>query len=305
MSIPAEVLLREFLSHLSGERRLADKTVESYQRDIAYFLGFQTEHLGRPLKSDDLAALTPRDFRAYLASRRRGEKPLGPRSIARLLSALRTFYRYLERRYGLKNSALALIQAPRAKRSLPKPVSARAAKDLIAGCDSADSAPWVAARDAAVLTLLYGAGLRISEALALTGADHPLPDVLRITGKGGKTRIVPVLPAAKDAVSDYVKKCPHIIRQDGALFLGVRGKTLQPAIIQRHMQLLRCALGLPQSATPHALRHSFATHLLAGGGDLRAIQDLLGHASLSTTQIYADVDMTGLMKVYDKAHRRA
>ena len=304
MTIAADTLLATFLAHLAGERRLADKTVEAYGRDISGFLTFQTEHLGGAVTSDDLAGLTPRDFRAYLAARR-SRDDLGARSVARLLSALRTFYRYLERRYGLKNSALSLISAPRAKRNLPKPVSARTAQEMINGGGIIDELPWVEARDAAVLTLLYGAGLRISEALNLTGSAHPMPDVMRITGKGGKTRIMPILPAIRDAVAEYVRLCEHIITPDGPLFLGVRGGKLQAAIIQRKMQKLRGALGLPDSATPHALRHSFATHLLAGGGDLRAIQELLGHASLSTTQIYADVDMTGLRKVYDKAHRRA
>jgi integrase/recombinase XerC len=314
MSIDVDILLKSFLSHLSGERRLADKTVEAYARDISAFLGFQTGHLGHPVTSDDLRALEPRDFRAYLASRRRGDNPLGARSIARLLSALRTFYHYLERRYGIKNSALALISAPRAKRSLPKPISITAAKELLkvaATTKTNDKAPpWVAARNVAVLTLLYGAGLRISEALALTGADANLPEILRIKGKGGKTRIVPILPAARDAVADYVRlydldpNTPYI-EPDAPLFRGVRGGALQPAIIQRKMQNLRGALGLPESATPHALRHSFATHLLAGGGDLRAIQELLGHESLSTTQIYADVDSSALMTVHKANHPRA
>ncbi|MEE9346608.1 MAG: tyrosine recombinase XerC [Robiginitomaculum sp.] len=313
MSRPADILLKNFLAHLSGERRLADKTVQAYQRDISAFLAFQTEHLGRLPTGKDLARLEPRDFRAYLASRRRGDTPLGARSIARLLSALRTFYHYLERRYGLKNSALALISAPRAKRSLPKPISISAAKELLAVAATPDNnkAPaWVAARDVAVLTLLYGAGLRISEALALTGADRGLPEIIRIKGKGGKTRIVPILPAARDAVAQYAALYERsadtaLLSPDGPLFRGVRGRALQPAIIQRKMQSLRGALGLPQSATPHALRHSFATHLLAGGGDLRAIQELLGHESLSTTQIYADVDASALMAVHKANHPRA
>ncbi len=302
--MPADHLLQSFLAHLSGERRLADKTIEAYGRDISGFLQFQTGHLGGNVTSKHLAALTPRDFRAFLSARR-SQDDLGARSVARLLSALRTFFRYLDERYGIKNSALSLISAPRAKRSLPKPVSAQAAKDLINGGGIVDELPWVEARDAAVLTLLYGAGLRISEALSLTGDAHPLPDVMRITGKGGKVRVMPILPAIRDAVAEYVRLCPHILAPDSPLFRGVRGGKLQAAIIQRKMQKLRGALGLPDSATPHALRHSFATHLLSAGGDLRTIQELLGHASLSTTQIYADVDMTALRKVYDKAHRRA
>ena len=304
MPVSADQLLTDFIAHLSGERRLADKTVEAYGRDISGFLGFQTEHLGGAVTGKHLAGLSPRDFRAYLAHRRSADD-LGARSVARLLSALRTFFRYLDERHGIKNSALSLISAPRAKRSLPKPVSAQAAKDLINSGGICDEPPWVEARDAAVLTLLYGAGLRISEALSLAAGAHPLPDVLRITGKGGKVRVLPILPAIKDAVAEYMRLCPHILSPEEPMFRGVRGGPLQPAIIQRKMQKLRGALGLPDSATPHALRHSFATHLLAGGGDLRTIQELLGHASLSTTQIYADVDMTALRKVYDKAHRRA
>jgi len=304
MSKQADTLLQSFLAHLTGERRLADKTVEAYARDISGFLQFQTEHLGGAVTAKHLAGMSPRDFRAYLAARRTRDD-LGARSIARLLSALRTFFRYLDDRHGIKNSALSLISAPRAKRSLPKPVSPQAARDLIDGGGITDDAPWVEARDAAVLTLLYGAGLRISEALSLPASAHPLPDILRITGKGGKVRVLPILPAIKQAVAEYVRLCPQVLAPDAPLFRGVRGGKLQPAIVQRKMQKLRGALGLPDSATPHALRHSFATHLLAGGGDLRTIQELLGHASLSTTQIYADVDITALRKVYDKAHRRA
>ena len=305
MSISADIALSEFLAHLSGERRLSDKTVEAYSRDISAFLGFQTQHLGRLPTISDLGALKPVDFRAYLASRRKGHASLSARSVARLLSALRTFYRYLERRYGVKNSGLSLIKSPRVKRSLPKPISASNAKAVIAAADDIDKLPWIAARNIAVITLLYGAGLRISEALSLTADDLPLRDVLPIKGKGGKVRIVPLLPAVRDAVDDYIHKCPYVMDNETSIFRGLRGKALQPAIIQREMQNLRSALGLAQSATPHALRHSFATHLLAGGGDLRTIQELLGHASLSTTQIYADVDSAQLLKVYDQAHPRS
>lgn len=305
MTITADIALSEFLAHLSGERRLADKTVEAYSRDITAFLGFQTRHLGGIPSLTDLGALKPVDFRAYLAARRGGEDGLSARSVARLLSALRTFYRYLERRYGVKNASLSLISSPRARRSLPKPIAAQSAKDLIAAADDLDKLPWIAARDMAVMTLLYGAGLRISEALGLTGDDLPLGEVLAIEGKGGKVRIVPILPVIRAAIDDYVRQCPYIMEAGAPIFRGLRGKGLQPAILQREMARLRGALGLPQSATPHALRHSFATHLLAGGGDLRTIQELLGHASLSTTQIYADVDTGQLLSVYDKAHPRA
>lgn len=299
-------ILGNFISHLADERQLSEKTVSAYAADISRFFGFLTEHQGHGPTLPALAALAPRDFRAYLAYRRSGNAPLGSRSMARLLSALRTFYRFLDERYGVSNSALNLISAPRRGRSLPKPLTVSGAKTLLSeAATDPDIAPWVAARDTAVLTLLYGAGLRISEALSLTANDMPLGAALTIKGKGAKERRLPILPVIKQSLDTYVRLCPFALTGDDPVFRGVRGKALQPAIIQRRVQHLRNALGLPDSATPHALRHSFATHLLAGGGDLRSIQDLLGHASLSTTQIYADVDASRLLSVHAKAHPRA
>jgi len=303
--IPAPEILALFLSHLSGERRLSDKTVEAYQRDLSSFLGFMSDHLDKPINLKILASLKPIDFRAYLAFRRRGDTPLSPASMQRQLSAIRTFYRYIERRWDIKNAALPLIKGPRAKRSLPKPLSIGGAIELITeGALSGDEA-WIDARNTAVLTLCYGAGLRISEALGLTGGDLPLGQSLILTGKGGKTRMVPILPAIQKSVEKYVKLCPFSVPRDQPIFRGARGGVLRPEIIQKEVRKLRGALGLPETATPHALRHSFATHLLAGGGDLRTIQQLLGHASLSTTQRYTEVDAAGLMKVHKAAHPRA
>ena len=238
-----------------------------------------------------------------MADRRRDG--LSPRSLARALSALRTFFAYGRRRWGLENAALTLVESPKVGRSKPKPVSEDAARALLAETAARGGKDWVQARDAAVLLLLYGCGLRISEALGLMGRDHPLSDTLRITGKGSKTRIVPALPAVRDAAARYVELCPFDLEPDQPLFRGVRGGALGARTVQSLMQDLRNRLGLAPSATPHALRHAFATHLLAHGGDLRAIQELLGHASLSTTQVYADVETTRMMSVYDQAHPRA
>lgn len=308
--IPAEETLSIFLSHLSGERRLSDKTVEAYQRDISAFLGFMAGHLDEALHLAKLAELKPMDFRAYLAHRRRGDRPLSPASVQRQLSAIRTYYRYLERRWDVKNAALPLIKGPRAKRPLPKPLSVSGASEL-SGLKNKDGktlplpTDWIEARNSAVLALCYGAGLRISEVLGLTPQDLPLGRTLSLTGKGRKTRIIPILPAIKKMVEHYLKLCPYTLSPKGSIFFGARGKALSPRIIQGEVQKLRGALGLPETATPHALRHSFATHLLAGGGDLRTIQQLLGHASLSTTQRYTEVDTSALMNIHRKAHPRA
>ncbi len=294
-----------FLQHLRGERRLAGKTVEAYQRDIATFLGFLTVHLG---KNPDLRAITnlsSLDFRSYLAHRRSGTKGLSSTSLARNLSALRTFYRYIERRWDLKNDAIGLIKGPKPKKRLPKPISVSASRDLLAATELSDDRPWVAARDTAVITLLYGAGLRISEALSLTPQILPLRDSLRIEGKGGKTRLVPILPVINQAITTYTDLCPFVLETAKPLFRGIKGGTLGARAIQKKIRHLRSALGLPETTTPHALRHSFATHLLAGGGDLRTIQELLGHESLSTTQVYTDVDTAGLLNVHKRAHPRA
>jgi len=303
--ITAHDALGIFLQHLSGERRLADKTIEAYQRDLSSFLGFMGEHLGETLRLTHLESLKPMDFRAYLAHRRRGDTPLSPASIGRQLSAIRTFYRYIERRWDIKNSALALIKGPRTKRPLPKPLSVSGAKALVLEGTLESKEAWVDARNVAVLTLLYGAGLRISEALSLVRADVPLGESLTLTGKGGKTRRVPIIDKAREAVDRYVDICPYHLPPNEALFRGAKGGPLGARAIQLEVQKLRSALGLPETATPHALRHSFATHLLAGGGDLRTIQQLLGHESLSTTQRYTDVDSEALRAVHQAAHPRA
>lgn len=293
-----------WLANLRHERRLSEKTLEAYRRDLKQFLDFLTGHLGGPPGLHELGALRPADMRAFLARRRRDG--VGARTLGRGLAGIRSFLRFLEKR-GLANAAgINAMRAPRQPKSLPKPLSEQQAVAVTKADEHMALEPWVAARDAAVMALLYGCGLRISEALGLTPSD--LPDdaaALQVTGKGGKMRLVPLLAAARDAVRHYRALCPWHLPPDAPLFRGVRGGPLQPAIIQREMRKLRSALGLPDSATPHALRHSFATHLLAGGGDLRAIQELLGHASLSTTQIYTGVDTRRLLDAYRKAHPRA
>lgn len=294
-----------FLAHLRGERRLAENTVQSYQRDLTAFLGFLSGHVGHEISLGDLRQVTITDFRSYMAKRRRGEGGISASSLARNLSTLRVFFRYIERRWDIKNNAVSLIRGPRLAKRLPKPVSVDASKELLAYTATSDHRQWIAARDTAVLTLLYGAGLRISEALSLTGEHTDLADSLVITGKGGKSRLVPILPVIRQAISDYAKLCPHAILKDGPLFRAVRGGPLRPETIQSKIRHIRGALGLPETTTPHALRHSFATHLLAGGGDLRTIQELLGHASLSSTQVYTDVDTASLIKTHSAAHPRA
>lgn len=295
-----------FLAYLEEEKRFSAKSIEAYGRDVAAFLGFLATHLGEPVVVAHFESLTPADLRAYLAARRRGETRLGDRSLARALAAIRSFFRWLDVRAGIANARIGLVRGPRPKPLLPRPVGEDAAAALLAdAAEDEDAAPWIAARDAAVLTLLYAAGLRISEALSLRGRDHPLPDALRITGKGGKTRIAPVLPVARDAVTDYVAHCPYALDPEGPLFRGAKGGALSARVVQAKMRALRIRLGLADSATPHALRHAFATHLLAHGADLRAIQELLGHESLSTTQKYADVEAERLLAAYDAAHPRS
>jgi integrase/recombinase XerC len=293
-----------WIAHLRDERRFADNTLDAYQRDVAAFLGFLVGHLGQEPAGADLQALDPRDLRAYIAKRREGADALGDRSVARALAAIRSFYRYIERRHGLANGRLAIVRGPRLKRSLPRPVSEENSEALIAEAQAHEEA-WIGARDVALITLLYAAGLRISEALALTGADQPLPDALLVRGKGGKERLVPMLDAARAAVDAYVLACPYAQSADAPLFRAVRGGAMSARMAQAVLQRLRERLGLPASTTPHALRHSFATHLLANGGDLRAIQELLGHESLSTTQAYAGVDAKKILQSYRAAHPRA
>ena len=294
-----------WLAHLGGTRRLAAKTVEAYERDVRQLLSFLTLHLGGAPGIADIADLKPADFRGFLAERRRAGA--GARSMGRALAGVRSFFVFLERK-GLANAAaLKAIRTPKQPKTLPKPIAAPAARRMVDADEALDEEPWIAVRNAAVLSLLYGSGLRISEALGLTRAEAPVDTVesLRVTGKGGKTRLVPVLGATREAVAEYLRRCPYALVEDGPLFVGARGGPLSPRIIQIAVQRLRGALGLNETATPHALRHSFATHLLAAGGDLRAIQELLGHASLSTTQIYTAVESDRLIDIYQKAHPRA
>ncbi|POO54709.1 tyrosine recombinase XerC [Agrobacterium rosae] len=295
---------QSWLGALDGERRLSDNTVEAYERDTRQFLTFMTGYLGHPTRISDVSNLRAVDLRAFLASRRK--EGAGARSLGRHLAGLRSFLRYLEKK-GLVNAAGATaMRSPKQPKSLPKPLTDRQALTITTTEAQLSEEPWIAARNAAVLALLYGCGLRISEALGLTPADLTSGTrSLRVTGKGNKMRIVPLLPVVLEAVDAYRTLCPYHLPTDEPLFVGARGAKLQPAIIQREMQKLRGAFGLPDNATPHALRHSFATHLLAGGGDLRTIQELLGHASLSTTQIYTGVDTARLLEIYDNAHPRA
>ncbi|MBB3973150.1 tyrosine recombinase XerC [Hansschlegelia beijingensis] len=297
----------DWLLGLSAERRLSRHTVDAYARDVRIFLQFLQGHLGGPATLADLAALAPRDVRAFLAARR--AEGLSSRSLMRGLAAARSFARRLTRTDRAQISALAAVRSPKIPRSLPKPIAAPAARALLdvetrAGEERDD---WVLARDAAVLSLLYGCGLRISEALSLTRGEAPVPGVGRIEvlGKGGKRRQLPVIAAVQAAVADYLARCPWPLPPEGPLFVGAKGGPLSPRIVQAAVARMRGALGLPDSATPHALRHSFATHLLSRGGDLRTIQELLGHASLSTTQLYTEVDGARLMAIHAAYHPRA
>jgi integrase/recombinase XerC len=294
----------DWLHWLRHERRLAEHTLEAYQRDADTFLGFLVHHRGEDLTLASLPELTASDLRAYLARRRHANTPFGDRSVARALAGIRSLFSFLDRRRGLANTSLGFVRGPKIKPALPRPVSSKAAFDLLDLAEEAEE-PWIGARDTAVLTLLYGCGLRISEALGLTGTEFPLPSTLRILGKGQKTRLVPTLPVARQAIAAYVKLCPYAIAPNGPLFLGARGGPLRARLIQASMARLRGQLGLGDSATPHALRHAFATHLLQSGGDLRAIQELLGHASLSTTQRYMEIDPAHMVAVFSKAHPRA
>ncbi|HLF58356.1 MAG TPA: tyrosine recombinase XerC [Alphaproteobacteria bacterium] len=295
--------LNDWLNWLSQERRGARHTVAAYKRDAEAFVAFTAQHLGGPVQLSDLAGLRPADFRAWLA--KRANEGRARTSTARALSAVRSLFRFLERRNLVQNAALGTLRTPKLPRSLPKPLSHDEAEDATTRIGDVAAEPWIALRDTALLTLLYGCGLRIDEALALDRRAAPLDDMLRIKGKGGKERVVPVLPAVADAIAKYLTACPHKLGRDDPLFVGARGRRLQAGVVQRQMRKLRNYLGLPDTATPHALRHSFATHLLSDGGDLRAIQELLGHASLSTTQRYTAVDKSQIMKVYARAHPRA
>jgi integrase/recombinase XerC len=299
-----------WLDHLAQGRRLSDNTIEAYGRDLRQFFTFLIGHLGQQPDLNDMAALGPTDIRAFLAARRR--LGITPQSVSRSLSALRTFARYLKRTQGIEITALHPIRAPKREKRLPRPVPMEDASAIVEGQTGVEhEEPWIAARDIAVFSLLYGCGLRISEALSLTPEHFPKPanrigtTSIRIAGKGGKTRIIPVIEGVMQAIAEYSQLCPFTVEPGEALFRGARGGPLNARLVQKKMAEMRGALGLPNSATPHALRHAFATHILAGGGDLRAIQDLLGHASLSTTQVYTEVDDGALLQMYRDTHRRA
>jgi len=291
---------------LEGQKALqgaSENTLDAYRRDVADFLAFITQHKGAPQGLAALQGVTVSDMRAWMAWVR--SQGISSRSLARKLSAVKTFFRWLGERHEFDPTAVLSTRSPKFHRKLPRPLDEDAARAMIDTVEFQSGSDWIAARDAAVVTLLYGCGLRISEVLSRTGRDLPLGDSLRIVGKGGKERIVPVIDAARQAVDRYLALCPFTIDPDTPLFRGARGGRLSPRQIQKVMEASRNQLGLPASATPHAMRHSFATHLLNAGGDLRAIQELLGHASLSTTQAYTAVDLDRLMDVYQRTHPKA
>jgi integrase/recombinase XerC len=293
--------LARWLRELGSVRRLADKTLEAYERDLSQFLAFLATHTGGPVTHKTLEEMRAPDIRAFFATRRGGD--VSSRSLARALSALKSFFKFLEREGILATEALNVIRTPKQPKTLPKALTVIEARRTISTTEEMEERPWIAARDMAVLSLCYGAGLRIAEALAVSRADLE-GTALRVTGKGGKTRLVPLIQAVRRSIDLYLSLCPFKTQADEPLFRGLRGGVLSPRLIQLRVEQLRSALGLPPSATPHALRHSFATHLLGRGGDLRAIQELLGHASLSTTQIYTAIDTDRLLESYRKAHPR-
>lgn len=298
-----EPLIKSWQDHLISEKRVSVHTHEAYLRDLIKFLSFLSEYIGKSPTKKILEALKPADFRSYLAARRRDG--LTPASMARSFSAVRSFYKYQRRNGILKNDAIDAVSSPKLKHRLPRPISEEAAKRAIKEVGDFANDNWVALRDIAVLTLLYGCGLRVAEALSLNKGDLDKGDIMTVVGKRNKERLVPLLPAVVEAVEQYLKACPKDIKQGEPLFIGVRGKRLNARNVQLAMQKVRASLGLPSTATPHALRHSFATHLLTAGGDLRTIQELLGHADLSTTQHYTDVDTAYLLDVYNNAHPSA
>ncbi|MEX0628120.1 MAG: tyrosine recombinase XerC [Cucumibacter sp.] len=305
--VPADPQVRRWLDDWLGElarvRRLAPKTLEAYRRDAGQFVGFLASHIGGTVGKETLSTLRPADIRAFLARRR--AEGAGSRSLARTLSGLRSLFRFLEREGHATGDTLAAVRAPKRPQSLPKALTEAEACRIVAEAGALGEEPWIQARDTAIFALLYGAGLRIAEALSLTRVDISGGDSIRVTGKGGKSRLVPLLPVIHRAVDAYFALCPYAPLPGEPAFRGAKGGPLSPRIVQQKLEKLRGAIGLPPGATPHALRHSFATHLLGRGGDLRAIQELLGHASLSTTQIYTHVDTQRLLKAYRAAHPRS
>ncbi|WP_417743286.1 tyrosine recombinase XerC [Salipiger sp.] len=303
ISPAARDALEGWLTAARALRGNSENTITAYRADVLEFIVFLTSHHAEPQGLAPLARVTTPDMRAFLAHLR--GQGVGSRSMARKLSAVKSFYRWLAEREGFEPTAVMMARAPKFQKKLPRPLAEDAAKAMIDTVEMQAADSWIGARDAAVVTLLYGCGLRISEALGLRGRDLPLGESLRIVGKGGKERIVPVLPVARHALDTYLRLCPYDAEPDAPVFRGKRGGALNPRLIQKVTEAARLQLGLPATATPHAMRHSFATHLLAAGGDLRAIQELLGHASLSTTQAYTSVDEVHLMKVYAATHPKA
>ena len=295
--------LQSWLETQKALKGCAENTLIAYHGDVAGFLAFMSLHNGQTPGLGPLARITVTDMRGWMAQLR--SQKISARSLARKLSAVKNFYVWLAAREGFEPTAVLSVRAPKFQAKLPRPLSEAAARAVVDTVELQSQKSWVGARDVAVVTLLYGAGLRISEALGLRRAQAPLPTVLKIAGKGGKERLVPVIAAARDAVEVYLRLCPHATPPESPLFLGVRGGALSPRLVQKVMQQTRMQLGLPSTATPHALRHSFATHLLSAGGDLRTIQELLGHSSLSTTQAYTAVDSARLLEVYENAHPKA
>ena len=295
--------LQLWLQGLHAMDGASEHTITAYRHDVGQFLGFLAQHHGGSAGIRQLGNVTQSDMRAWMAWERGAG--LGSRSLARKLSSIKSFARWLAERENFDISAILATRAPRFSRKLPRPLSVESAREVLDIASLQTREDWTGLRDTAVLTLLYGCGLRVSEALGLTGRDAPLRAALRIHGKGGRERLVPVLPIAQDAVAAYLQACPHPKSPDAPMFRGVRGGALSRRHVAKVMEQTRLQLGLPATATPHALRHSFATHLLGAGGDLRAIQELLGHASLQSTQVYTAVDSGRLMEIYHAAHPRA
>jgi integrase/recombinase XerC len=303
--VTAAEALRAWLEHLEREKRASPRTLEAYGSCVRAYVSFLQRHRGEAVALASLGMVSAAELRAYLASRRAGDHPLSPRSLSQALSAIRSFHGFLDRRLATPNGAVTLVRGPKVRPGPPRPVSEPQARALIGEASEEVAPKWRGARNRAVLTLLWGCGLRISEALALERRDAPLPQSLRVMGKGGKTRLVPVLPIVRQEVESYLQVLPFSLEGEDALFRADRGGPLRPRQVQGLVQRLRGRLGLSERATPHALRHAFATHLLGAGADLRSIQELLGHASLSTTQRYTAVDAARLLEAYADAHPRA